>query len=118
VHFGEEHFNDDDGSTLFPKVVQESGRYRPELVTTSGDKDNDGTVEQLSSWKQIMNVYDQLAVPYLGGVGNHDRTSPPGVPPGTAGLLCAAAGVRFAPCAERPACSPPAGRCAWHGTGA
>jgi len=26
-------------------------------------------------------------VPYLGGVGNHDRTSPPGVPPGTAGLI-------------------------------
>ncbi len=87
VHFGEEHFNDDDGSTLFPKVVQESGRYRPDLVTTSGDKDNDGTAEQLSAWKQIMSAYDPLGVPYLGGVGNHDRKSPPGVPPGTAGLL-------------------------------
>ena len=81
VHFGEEHFNDDDGATLFPKVVQESGRYRPDLVTTSGDKDNDGTVEQLGSWKKIMSAYDPAGVPILGGVGNHDRTSPPGVPP-------------------------------------
>jgi len=87
VHYGEEHFNDDDGLTLFPKVVEESGRYRPDLVTTSGDKDNDGTVEQLTSWKEIMSAYDPIGVPYLGGVGNHDRTSPPGVPPGTAGLL-------------------------------
>ncbi|MBA3358410.1 MAG: metallophosphoesterase [Thermoleophilaceae bacterium] len=87
VHYGEEHFNDDDGPTLFPKVVQESGRYRPSLVTTSGDKDNDGTVEQLTSWKEIMSAYDRVGVPYLGGVGNHDRKSPPGVPPGTAGLI-------------------------------
>ena len=87
VHYGEEHFNDDDGLTLFPKVVQESGRYRPSLVTTSGDKDNDGTVEQLTSWKEIMSAYDRVGVPYLGGVGNHDRKSPPGVPPGTAGLI-------------------------------
>ena len=87
VHFGEEHYNDDDGLTLFPKVVAESGRYRPLLVTTSGDKDNDGTVEQLTSWKKIMSAYDPLRVPYLGGIGNHDRQSPPGVPPGTAGLI-------------------------------
>ncbi len=87
VHFGEEHYNDDDGGTLFPKVVAESARYRPELVTTSGDKDNDGTVEQLSAWKQIMSLYDRENVPYLAGIGNHDRQSPPGVPPGTAGLL-------------------------------
>lgn len=87
VHFGEEHYNDDDGGTLFPKVVAESARYRPELVTTSGDKDNDGTVEQLSAWKQIMSAYDREKVPYLPGIGNHDRTTPPGAPPGTAGLL-------------------------------
>lgn len=87
VHFGEEHYNDDDGGTLFPKVVEESARYRPELVTTSGDKDNDGTVEQLSAWKRIMATYDREKVPYLPGIGNHDRTTPPGTPPGTAGLL-------------------------------
>jgi len=87
VHYGEEHYNDNDGLTLFPKVVEESSRYRPSLVTTSGDKDNDGTVEQLTSWKRIMSAYDRVNVPYLGGVGNHDRTSPPGVPPGTAGLI-------------------------------
>ncbi len=53
----------------------------------SGDKDNDGTVEQLSRWKQIMSPYDRLGVPFFPAVGNHDRKAPPGVPPGTAGLI-------------------------------
>jgi len=87
VHYGEEHWNDDDGLTLLPKIVEESGRYRPALVTMSGDKDNDGTVDQLGIWKSIMQPYDQAGVPYFAGIGNHDRTTPPGVPPGTAGLL-------------------------------
>lgn len=87
VHYGEEHWNDDDGLTLLPKIVEETSRYRPALVTMSGDKDNDGTVEQLGMWKRIMAPYDTAGVPYLAGIGNHDRTSPPGVPPGTAGLL-------------------------------
>ena len=87
VHYGEEHWNDADGLTLLPKIVEESGRYKPELVTMSGDKDNDGTVEQLSRWKQIMAPYDRLGVPFFPSVGNHDRKSPPGAPPGTAGLL-------------------------------
>jgi hypothetical protein len=33
VHFGEEHINDADGATLLPKVVHQSARYRPVLVT-------------------------------------------------------------------------------------
>ena len=65
MHYGEEHWNDADGATLFPKVVEESGRYKPAFVTTSGDKDNDGTVEQLSRWKQILSPYDRLGVPFL-----------------------------------------------------
>ena len=87
VHFGEEHWNDADGLTLLPKIVEQTAKYRPALVTMSGDKDNDGTVEQLGSWKQIMSLYDGAKVPYFAGVGNHDRKSPPGVPPGTAGLI-------------------------------
>ncbi len=87
VHFGEEHWNDDDGLTLLPKVVDESRRYRPALVTMSGDKDNDGTVDQLTMWRKIMGAYDAVRVPYFPGVGNHDRQSPPGVPPGTGGLF-------------------------------
>lgn len=87
VHYGEEHWNDDDGLTLLPKIVEETARYRPSLVTMSGDKDNDGTVDQLGMWKQIMSPYDSAGVPYLAGIGNHDRTTPPGVPPGTAGLI-------------------------------
>lgn len=87
VHYGEEHWNDEDGLTLLPRIVEESGRYRPALVTMSGDKDNDGTVDQLGMWKSIMAGYDRIGVPYLPGIGNHDRTTPPGVPPGTAGLV-------------------------------
>jgi 3',5'-cyclic AMP phosphodiesterase CpdA len=87
VHFGEEHWNDDDSDLTLPKVVADSARYRPDLVTTSGDKANDGTVDQLARWKEIMSRYDRAGVPYLAGIGNHDRESPPGVLPGTAGLL-------------------------------
>lgn len=85
VHYGEEHWNDEDGLTLLPKVVADSALYRPALVTMSGDKGNDGEVEQLERWEQIMSVYDKAGVPYLAGVGNHDRKSPidsqPGVSP-------------------------------------
>ena len=87
AHFGEEHWNDDDSDLTLPKVVAEVARYHPDLVTMSGDKANDGTVDQLTRWKQIMSAFDAVGVPYLPGMGNHDRTSPPGVPPGTAGLV-------------------------------
>jgi hypothetical protein len=87
IHFGEEHWNDDDSNLTLPKVVAEVARYRPDLVTMSGDKANDGTVDQLSRWKEIMGALDSAGVPYFAGVGNHDRTAPPGVLPGTAGLL-------------------------------
>ena len=53
----------------------------------SGDKDNDGTAEQLGSWKQIMSLYDGAKVPYFAGVGNHDRKAPPGTPPGTTDVV-------------------------------
>jgi len=87
VHFGEEHWNDDDSDWTLLKVVAEAARYRPDLVTTSGDKANDGTVEQLTRWKAIMSAFDRAGVPYLAGIGNHDRKTPDGVPPGTAGLI-------------------------------
>src|SRR3712207_4371876 len=72
VHYGEEHWNDDDGLTLLPKVVEDSARYRPDLVTMSGDKDNDGTVEELARWREIMEGYDRARIPYFAAVGNHD----------------------------------------------
>jgi hypothetical protein len=59
VHYGEEHWNDDDGLTLLPKVVAESIRYRPALVTMSGDKANDGVVDELTRWREIMDAYDR-----------------------------------------------------------
>jgi hypothetical protein len=87
AHYGEEHWNDDDGLTLLPKVVEETIRYRPRLVTMSGDKDNNGTTAELERWRRIMEPYDRARIPYFAGVGNHDREAPPGVIPGTAGIL-------------------------------
>jgi Calcineurin-like phosphoesterase len=83
VHFGEEHWNDADGLTLLPKVVAESIRYRPALVTMSGDKANDGNTDELTRWRQIMEAYDRAGIPYYAGVGNHDRDVPSGQPGGT-----------------------------------
>ena len=82
VHFGEEHWNDEDGLRIFPKVIRQSSRYEPDLVTASGDKDSDGTVENLERWKQLMSHFDEKGIPYYAGVGNHDRKAGPGRPPG------------------------------------
>ena len=86
VHYGEEHWNDDDGATLLPKIIEDSARYKPALVTLSGDKANDGTVDQLTKWRDYMSAYDKASVPYFAGVGNHDRlnapANQPGFPPG------------------------------------
>ena len=87
AHLGEEHWNDDDSDLTLIQVVDEAARYRPDLVTMSGDKANDGTVAQLTRWKEIMSVFDRAGVPYWAGLGNHDRLAPPGVLPGTAGLI-------------------------------
>jgi hypothetical protein len=87
VHYGEEHWNDADGGTILPKIVEVASKYRPNLVTMSGDKDNDGETDQLEKWREIMSAYDQAGIPYFAGVGNHDRDAPPGAvagapPPG------------------------------------
>ena len=37
VHYGEEHWNDEDGLTLLPKIVEVAAMYEPKLVTMSGD---------------------------------------------------------------------------------
>jgi hypothetical protein len=88
VHYGEEHWNDADGLTILPKIIEVSTRYDPALVTISGDKANDGERDQLEKWREIMLAYDKAGVPYFAGVGNHDRDVPPGAvagapPPGT-----------------------------------
>jgi len=82
VHFGEEHWNDDDGLRIFPRVIDQSAHYEPDLVTASGDKDSDGTVENLQRWKELMAPLDQRGIPYFAGVGNHDRKAGPGIPGG------------------------------------
>ncbi len=89
VHFGEEHFNDADGKTLLPKVVEDSARYEPALVTMSGDKGEDGEAEQLEGWKEVMHAFDKAGVPYLAAAGNHDRKAPPGAPGGVVGRFYA-----------------------------
>ena len=82
VHYGEEHWNDADGGTILPKIVEVAAKYKPKLVTMSGDKDNDGETDQLEKWREIMSAYDDAGVPYYAGVGNHDRDAPPGALPG------------------------------------
>jgi hypothetical protein len=82
VHYGEEHWNDADGETILPKIVEVASKYRPNLVTMSGDKDNDGETDQLEKWREIMSAYDKAGIPYFAGVGNHDRDAPPGALPG------------------------------------
>lgn len=82
MHYGEEHLDDDDGRRIFPAVVADTVRYRPNLVVTSADKASDGTVELLTGWKQVMAAYDRAGIPYMASVGNHDRKAPPGFPGG------------------------------------
>ena len=51
----------------------------------SGDKDNNGSVEELSKWKEIMGGYDRAGVPYFAAVGNHDRLQGEGENAGVGG---------------------------------
>lgn len=82
VHYGEEHWDDDDGLRLLPKVIADSARYAPNLVTLSADKSSDGTVENLSKWLELMGAYDRAGVPFFAAVGNHDRDNAiGGLPP-------------------------------------
>lgn len=82
AHFGEEHWDDADGLRILPRVVDDTARYKPALVTMSSDKSSNGTVENLARWKEIMAAYDRAGVPYMAGVGNHDREAKPGFPEG------------------------------------
>ena len=69
VHMGEEHWNDEDGLSLLPKVVADSIKFRPDLVTMSGDKANDGRTSELTRWRDIMAPYDRAGIPYFAGHG-------------------------------------------------
>ena len=87
VHFGEEHVNDLDGMRILPKIVSSSARYRPDLVTMSGDKVDQGTTEELRLWRDVMKTYDRRGVPWLAAVGNHDGVAPAPFPGGTSTVL-------------------------------
>lgn len=82
VHFGEEHLDDLDGPSIFPKVIADTIRFRPDLVVAAADKSSNGTEENLQAWKQHMSAYDRAGIPYFAGVGNHDREALPGFPDG------------------------------------
>src|SRR5688500_8063103 len=58
VHYGEEHWNDIDGESVLRQLVADVARYKPALVTMSGDKTDDGTTERLLPWAEIMSAYD------------------------------------------------------------
>jgi Calcineurin-like phosphoesterase len=85
AHYGEEHWNDADGLTVLPKIVEEVSRYDPVAVTMSGDKDNNGSVEELTRWKEVMGAYDRAGIPYFAAVGNHDRLQGQGENAGVGG---------------------------------
>jgi len=82
VHYGEEHWNDLDGLRILPRVVAQAADYRPDAVLMSADKDDDGTVESLTRWKELMRPYNRRGIPYFAAVGNHDRKARPGFPHG------------------------------------
>jgi hypothetical protein len=86
VHLGEEHLDDPDGATIFPRVIADSILFAPDLVVTAGDKTSNGTEENLLSWKDAMAAYDRAGIPYFAGVGNHDRAALPGQPNGISPL--------------------------------
>ena len=82
VHFGEEHLDDADGARIFPKVIADTIRFKPDVVVTSADKSSNGTEENLAAWKQHMSAYDRAGILYFPAVGNHDREALPGFPEG------------------------------------
>jgi hypothetical protein len=82
VHYGEEHLDDLDGPRIFPKVIADTIRFRPDVVVASADKSSNGTQENLEKWKEHMAAYDRAGIPYFAGVGNHDREALPGFPHG------------------------------------
>ena len=82
VHYGEEHLTDADGERIFPKVIADTIRFKPDVVVTSADKSSNGTEENLNAWKQYMSAYDRAGILYFPAVGNHDREALPGFPEG------------------------------------
>src|SRR5919107_63781 len=86
VHIGEEHLDDPDGATIFPRVIADSILFRPDIVVAAGDKTSNGTEENLLAWKQAMSAYEAAGIPYFAGVGNHDREALPGFPDGISPL--------------------------------
>ena len=76
AHFGEEHVTDVDGPEVLPRIVEQVIRYRPALVTMSGDKTDDGTTEKLTPWRDVMDAFDRAGIPYMAAVGNHDGQQP------------------------------------------
>ena len=82
VHFGEEHLDDDDGPAIFPKVIADVIKFNPDIVVAAGDKSSNGTEENLTSWKNHMKAFDRAGIPYMAGLGNHDREALPGFPKG------------------------------------
>ena len=86
VHLGEERWDHPDGRAILARAIADSARYRPAMVTLSGDKAGNGTAGNLGAWRTFMEPYDTAGIPWFPAIGNTDRASPLGIPPGFQGL--------------------------------
>lgn len=86
AHLGEERWDHVNGAAVLGRAVSDTARYRPDLVTLSGDRAANGTAAELSAWRGFMAPYDRAGVRWFPAVGNSDRQSPALFPPGMQGL--------------------------------
>ena len=86
AHLGEERWDHSGGAAVLGRAVSDVARYRPRLVTLSGDKAANGSSAELSAWRGFMAPFDGAGVPWFPAVGNSDRQTPALFPPGMQGL--------------------------------
>jgi hypothetical protein len=86
AHLGEERWDHVNGAAVLTRAVADTARYRPDLVTLSGDKAANGTGGELSAWRAFMAPFDRAGVRWFPAVGNGDRQTPALFPPGMQGL--------------------------------
>lgn len=86
AHFGEGHWNEGQGPTTMPVLVQDLLSYRPDFVAFSSDMADIGEEPQLTCFRDLMQPLLDADIPWFDSPGNHDRepiAGPGGVLNGT-----------------------------------